>query len=263
MADEDVGEPELLLELYEQVDDLGLDGDVESRDRLVADDDLRLEDDGAGNADALALATRELVRIAVLELEVEADGLHDLLDAGIAFCLRLVGTCDIDRLCDDVRDGHARIQGAIGVLEDELHLLACLRERLSLERREILAVEDDLARRGLREAQDALAGRRLATAGLADDSKRLAAVQLERDILEGMHDLVGVSEHTCLHRIVLRQMLDLEHDSIAFCLAAHASPPSMHRCTSSRRPCGTRRRRLPRASGTACGRCPLQTGTSG
>ena len=73
MADEDVGEPELLLELYEQVDDLGLDGDVESRDRLVADDDLRLEDNGTGNADALALAARELVRIAVLELEVEAD----------------------------------------------------------------------------------------------------------------------------------------------------------------------------------------------
>ena len=48
----------------EQIDDLRLDRDVERRDRLVADDQLRLAGQRAGDADALALAAGELVRIA-------------------------------------------------------------------------------------------------------------------------------------------------------------------------------------------------------
>ena len=41
VGDEQVGEAELLLQVFEQVDDLRLDRDVERRDRLVADDQLR------------------------------------------------------------------------------------------------------------------------------------------------------------------------------------------------------------------------------
>jgi serine kinase of HPr protein (carbohydrate metabolism regulator) len=38
---EDVGEPELVLDVLQQVDDLRLDRDVERGHRLVADDELR------------------------------------------------------------------------------------------------------------------------------------------------------------------------------------------------------------------------------
>ena len=41
VRDEQVGEAELVLQVLEQVDDLRLDRDVERRDRLVADDELR------------------------------------------------------------------------------------------------------------------------------------------------------------------------------------------------------------------------------
>ena len=40
VCDEEVGQPELLLEILEQVDDLRLNRDVECRDRLVADDEF-------------------------------------------------------------------------------------------------------------------------------------------------------------------------------------------------------------------------------
>src|SRR3546814_16553905 len=56
---------QLALQLVQQGDDLRLDGDVEGGHRLVADDELRVEDQRAGDADALALAAGELVRIAV------------------------------------------------------------------------------------------------------------------------------------------------------------------------------------------------------
>ncbi len=81
VRDEDVGEAELALEVLQQVQDLRLHRDVERRDRLVADDQLRLERERARDADPLALAARELVRVAVVVLGVEADALEQLLDA--------------------------------------------------------------------------------------------------------------------------------------------------------------------------------------
>ena len=65
VADEEVGEAVAGLERAEEGHDLGLHGDVEGRGRLVEHDEARLEDDGAGDGDALALPAGELVRVAV------------------------------------------------------------------------------------------------------------------------------------------------------------------------------------------------------
>ena len=81
VRDEHVGEPEVALEVLEQVQDLGLHRDVERRDGLVADDQLRVHGERAGDADALALAARELVREAVVVLGVQADDVEQLLHA--------------------------------------------------------------------------------------------------------------------------------------------------------------------------------------
>ena len=83
VCDEQVGDPELLLEIAQEVEDLGLDRDVERRHGLVADDELGPQGDGPGDPDALALAAGELVRISVVVLRVEADPLHQLLDRGL------------------------------------------------------------------------------------------------------------------------------------------------------------------------------------
>ena len=53
-----------MAQLVEQDQDLRLDADVERRHRLVGEDEVRAERERAGDADALALAARELVRIA-------------------------------------------------------------------------------------------------------------------------------------------------------------------------------------------------------
>ena len=69
-----------LLQVLEQVDDLGLDRDVERRDGLVGHQELGVERQRAGDADALALAAGELVGIAVVVLGVEPHDLEQLLD---------------------------------------------------------------------------------------------------------------------------------------------------------------------------------------
>ena len=63
-----IARPMSLLQLDQQVDDLGADRDVERRDRLVADHQLRLQDHRPGDADALVLAAGQLVRVAVDQL---------------------------------------------------------------------------------------------------------------------------------------------------------------------------------------------------
>ena len=120
VGDEHVGQPELALELLQQVQDLGLDRDVERGDGLVADDEVGLEDERPGDADALALAARELVRVAACVVRLEADQVHHLGDLrpplGVA-----AETVDAQPLADAVADRRARVEARVRVLEDDLH----------------------------------------------------------------------------------------------------------------------------------------------
>ena len=75
---EQVREAELLLQADDEVEDLRLHRDVERRHGLVEDEHRGLEGEGTGDADALALATGELVGVAVRHLRVEPDELHQL-----------------------------------------------------------------------------------------------------------------------------------------------------------------------------------------
>ena len=56
VGDEEVGEVVFVLQVLQEVDDLGLDGDVEGGDWLVGDDEGGVEGEGARDADALTLA---------------------------------------------------------------------------------------------------------------------------------------------------------------------------------------------------------------
>jgi hypothetical protein len=81
VGDEEVGEREFLLELFEEVDDLCLDRDVEGGDGFVEDEELRIQGERSGDADALALTTGELVGEAAAEFAAEADELEKFVDS--------------------------------------------------------------------------------------------------------------------------------------------------------------------------------------
>ena len=83
VGDEDVRQAEVVLEVVEQVDDLGLDRDVERRTGSSSTISLRIDGERAGDADPLALTAGELVREAVDVLGVEADALQQLAHARV------------------------------------------------------------------------------------------------------------------------------------------------------------------------------------
>ncbi len=119
VADEEIGEPPSLLERLHQIEDLALDRDVERRERLVGDDELGLDRERPGDGDALALPAGELMGIAVERIDRQPDLLHQRP----RFRRARGGAADPmngQRLDDDARDRHARIERRERILEHRL-----------------------------------------------------------------------------------------------------------------------------------------------
>ena len=126
----------------------------------------------------------------------------------VAHLARAIGRGDRleieQRLLDDPVDRLLGIERAVGVLVDELDVLAELAQRLAPEGREIDAVDQDAAGRGLQETHDGAHRRGLARSRLADDGVGGAAPDLERHAVEGTEALRAAAGD----RKVLRQPLD-------------------------------------------------------
>ena len=58
MTDEEIAEPQPVLQIHEQIDHLRLDGDVQRRDGLITHKQTWLHDEGARKDHALALTAR-------------------------------------------------------------------------------------------------------------------------------------------------------------------------------------------------------------
>ena len=207
VGDEQVGQLVLLLELLEQVDDLGLDGHVQGGHRLVADHKLGVQGQGPGDADALALTAGELMGIAVLVEGLEAAVVHDLVN--IVVKLRLGHQIMLPhRLADDLAHGQAGGQGGEGILEDDLHLGAQGAHLLGGDVVDLLAVEEHLAA-GLvpGQAQYGAAGGGLAAAGFAHQAHGGAPLQVKGDAVHGLHPAHGLGHHASLDGEVFLQMV--------------------------------------------------------
>ena len=61
VCNEQIGQPEIGLQVHEQIKNLGLNGDVQSGNCLIADDELRAESQRSCNSDSLTLAAGEFM----------------------------------------------------------------------------------------------------------------------------------------------------------------------------------------------------------
>src|SRR5689334_20107776 len=93
----------------------------------------------------------------------------------------------LQRLRDDAADVHARIERSVGVLEYHLHVLPGALHLLARERLQVLSLHKDRARGRTVKLDDGSSGRALAAARLADEAERLAGVDVEADIVDGLH----------------------------------------------------------------------------
>ena len=133
MGDEQHGHAEALLQRLEQVEDLGLHGDVERGGGLVGDEQVGLVGERHGDHDALALAARKLVRIggeaagrvgnADLVEQFEGAGAGGV--GGQAFV-------NGEHFADLALDGVDRIERGHRLLEDHRDVVAAHRAQFAL-----------------------------------------------------------------------------------------------------------------------------------
>ena len=64
VSDDNIGKMKFLLKINQQVDNLGLDGNIQSGNRFIPDDHLGIEGQRPGNSNALPLAAGKFVGIA-------------------------------------------------------------------------------------------------------------------------------------------------------------------------------------------------------
>ena len=73
VADKQIADAVARLQIAQQLDHLCLHRHVEGRGRLVEQEEARLQDEGAGERDALALAAGEFMRVAIGAVRIDTD----------------------------------------------------------------------------------------------------------------------------------------------------------------------------------------------
>src|SRR5206468_934791 len=117
---------------------------------------------------------------------------------------------DREPFADDALHAHVRIERAVGVLEDDLHLAAQRAQLARPERQERASLEQHLARGGLDEAEHETPEGRFARARLADQAEGLARLDGERHAVHGPHPGARPAEEPAPDREVLAHLAHLD-----------------------------------------------------
>ena len=147
-------------------------------------DQLRLAGERTGDADALSLAARELVRVAIGESRAEADQVEQLLDSPSTGPAAPVEAMDLQRLTNARAHRTSGVERGVRVLEDHRGLGPQAPEARPAEL-DILAVEPDTPARRPFQAQQREPDGGLAAARLADQAQRLTLLDGEGHAIDG------------------------------------------------------------------------------
>src|SRR5438477_678607 len=114
---------------------------------------------------------------------------------------------EMERFRKHVADRHARVERAVRVLEDHLHL-AAQRAHFPLSQTEqVSSLEVNRTGSRLEQAKQQLACSGLAAARFADQRERFAGIELEADVVDCLHRTARATEETAPHWEVLDQPL--------------------------------------------------------
>ena len=187
MADKQIGQIQILLQITQQVDNLRLNGYVKSGYSFVTDDHLRLNDQSSCDTDTLSLTAGERMGIAHQVRGIQTDFFCHFLGLLIHFSLGHLGIVGLQRLLDDVKDGHTGIQRRVGILKDHLDLLANFLHLLFVHFQEVDFLPCPRAVKHLTfgcivRTNNASAEGGLTTAGLTNDTDGFTGLHIKADI---------------------------------------------------------------------------------
>ena len=214
VGDEQHREAEFLLQILQQVDDLRLHRDVERADRFVADDQVGIGRERAGDADALALAAGEFMRPAANRIPRQPHLVHQAGDPRFQIGGILRHAEIADRFRQDVAHPHAGVEAAVGILKHHLHAPP---QRAQGGRGHVVdarAVQDHLAAGQPEQPQHRLADGGFAAARFAHQRQRLALRDVEGHAIHRIDIAGGAAEEAAAQREVLLEVVDLKYRGV-------------------------------------------------
>src|SRR6266850_3103329 len=236
VADHNVGEAESFLQFQQQIDDLGTDGDIQRRYWFVADENFGIEDQRAGDADALALAAREFMRVAASLFGPQPHMPEHRRNASVDLALSR-HAMQAQRVFKRATNGLAWIERGVGILK---HYLNDTGQCLSIARlpaRHDLPVEHDAASRRHLQAKYRKCDSRLAATGFADETEAFTALQFKIDAVDRTQQPPAAAQQATTNRKMDREILHAEDDIVArlpraFMHGDGTSPVRLHRAMS-------------------------------
>ena len=176
VGDENIGQPHFFLQALEQIQDLGLDRDIQSGNRLIAHNKFGVERQCAGDADTLPPAAVQFVGIGVDQPFCKAHDIHQIGNAAQHLLFCFADMVKFQRLADNLADCFAGVQRRKGILENNLHVPAQQTQVIFSEFCNVPSFKDYFSSGGLNQAEDGAPSGGFSAPGLSHDAKGFAAL---------------------------------------------------------------------------------------
>ena len=187
VADEEVGQALLALQVFHDVEHLRLHTHIECRRGFVTHQEFGLRGQGAGDGNTLALATGKLVWVLAHVQWRQAHGLQQFTHPGFQSGFVRQDAVLTQGFTNDVLHDPARVEAGIRVLEDHLDAAAQLAAFGRLESgMGVLPVELEASARGVIQAHQQARHGAFATARFTDQGQCFAAFNGEAHAVHGM-----------------------------------------------------------------------------
>lgn len=208
-GEDEAGDTLLLLELFEQIEEVSDSGAIDASKRFVHDQEFRLNRHGTGNPYALALSTIELVRVKRGVPRIESHHPEQFLDALLS--IRWAGreTVHVKRFGEELLCREQGIERMSGVRENELNLPAHSAQVAGVEVEQFLTLKSDPAGGCGYKTDDGTSERRFPAASFAHDTDSLVFVDVETDAAHGLDESPS-AQPTRGDRVMDLQIADLE-----------------------------------------------------
>ena len=170
-----------LIELLEQVHDLGGQFGVEVAGGFVGKQDAGPVHDGAGNADALLFAARQHQRVHLLFLQ-QTNLVQRCTHAAVGLVLRIA--LNLQRQGNILE--HGAVEQQLVILKHHADAAAVVGDLLVRQPAKVLAVHHDLSLAGLLHHHQQLQQGALAGAGATGQERHFAIFEPEADLVQGL-----------------------------------------------------------------------------
>lgn len=183
VGDEQIARIQFRLQILEQLQDLRLHRDIQSRNRFVEGHQIRTQDRRPGDRHPLSPAAGQLRGAASRVITRQRHLLQQIGDPLPTDCA-VTDTEGPQRFGHDTSDGELRVQGRVRVLIHHLHLSPQFPQSGTAQSLDIGAAEFDGAPIGCFESGDEPSGGGLTGTGFPDDGEGFPPIDGEWDIVD-------------------------------------------------------------------------------